>query len=108
MEQWQEPIDIIIASFPYYTFDNPLFNNQKSDTYFNAMQTYFNKLSLIAREVVFIPDIQMYWPVVPTTQLVQQRLHFGSDLKLFEREKEVSLYLLKNCRLILYNIEMLV
>jgi hypothetical protein len=86
LNQWTEPIDIIINVFSYRYFINPPFDveNMHNDVYFQEMQTYFTKLSKIAREVVLIPDIQMYWPIAPTTQHIQQRLHFDRDLELFE------------------------
>jgi hypothetical protein len=83
LNQWKEPIDIIISVFAHHLRINPSFD-VKNDAYLQEMQSYFTKLSNIAREVVLIPDIQMYWPIAPTTQHIQQRLHFDRDLELFE------------------------
>ncbi|KAI6190434.1 Acyl-transf-3 domain-containing protein [Aphelenchoides bicaudatus] len=100
LKEWNEPIDIIIPSFEFYNHLNPPFDEKErmKDDYFKQMQHFYRELNSIAREVVFVPNIHVDWSVEPYIQLLQNRLYFGRDLKLFGSTLQEQRTRLENVR----------
>ncbi|KAI6190433.1 Acyl-transf-3 domain-containing protein [Aphelenchoides bicaudatus] len=99
LEQWKEPIDVIIVSFAYFNLGNPTFNSLINNEYFQQMQKFFNRLSKIAKEMVLIPDVHVWWPVDPLMQILNQRLYFNGNTDLFEMETTKQNGYLNNIKL---------
>jgi hypothetical protein len=92
LKNWPFKIDIIIAAFGYHGAGNLPFNesSKHEDDYFMQMQAFFDQLSGIAGEMVFISDVQMDWPVEPLLQLMFQKMYFNGGTDLFEMDTKVS------------------
>lgn len=69
---------------------NPPFKSLVGDDYFQQMPIFFTRISGVAREVVFIPDAQVNWPVEPLMRVLNQILYFHANMNLFEMDTKVS------------------
>jgi hypothetical protein len=91
LKQWNAPIDIIVAGIEYFNDLNPeIVEPLKQDEYLTSMQTFYNALGDISREVVFLPRMHMDWTVEPYAQVLQKHIHFEQTLQAFQQTIQVN------------------
>ncbi|CAD5233691.1 unnamed protein product [Bursaphelenchus xylophilus] len=96
LQNWGNPIDIIIVGLQYLPDLDPIIVDWNSDEYLQAMEEFYRKMSSIAKEIVFIPMVHFNWELEPFMQILQQKLYFGKSLERFHKHFEIEDSYLRN------------
>ncbi|KAI6173169.1 hypothetical protein M3Y98_01053400 [Aphelenchoides besseyi] len=81
LQNWRHPIDVLIVGQAYITHTDPAII--PNDPLFVEMQLFYTELSKIARDVVFIPQVQVQSAVMPHLQILQRRIYNEESLDMF-------------------------
>lgn len=93
LRNWSKPIDIIIFAQAYTpNIDPPLRGKVEKDKVFIEMQRFFDTLSDIAREVVFVPQVHFYGGIPAFNSVYHRKLVMEQPLEVFRTPIEVCLY----------------
>lgn len=72
--------------------ENTPFTDPKTDKYYQKMQQMYDKLSKIAREVVFIPGYQVKVEMKSPFNYMIRQLYHNKSLDIFRIPVEVCIY----------------